>query len=83
MVTTRDEQVLNANKAYDIYRLRECSLDKALELFKLNAFSQSDNQREYDELSKRVANYAKGIPFVLKITNRDKGGLSKFSIERW
>ncbi|RDY08077.1 putative disease resistance protein, partial [Mucuna pruriens] len=70
MVTTRNEQVLNANKAEDIYRRREFSLDKALELFKLNAFSQSDNQREYDELSKRVTNYAKGIPLVLKVLAR-------------
>ncbi|XP_029125004.1 TMV resistance protein N-like [Cajanus cajan] len=35
IVTTRDEQVLNANKADEIYRLREFSFDKALELFNL------------------------------------------------
>ncbi|XP_029129182.1 protein SUPPRESSOR OF npr1-1, CONSTITUTIVE 1-like [Cajanus cajan] len=67
IVTTRDEQVLNANKADDIYQLREFSFNKALELFNLNAFNQSDHQREYDDLSKRVVDYANGIPLVLKV----------------
>ncbi|RDX71518.1 putative disease resistance protein RPP1, partial [Mucuna pruriens] len=67
IVTTRDEQVLNANKANEIYLLRQFSSNKALQLFNLNAFNQSDHQMEYDELSKRVVDYAKGIPLVLKV----------------
>ncbi|XP_020203441.1 disease resistance-like protein DSC1 [Cajanus cajan] len=67
IVTTRDEQVLSANKADEIYCLREFSFDKALELFNLNAFNHNDHQREYNVLSKRVVNYAKGIPLVLKV----------------
>ncbi|XP_028223080.1 TMV resistance protein N-like [Glycine soja] len=77
LITTRDEQVLNANKADEIYRLREFNFDKAFELFKLNAFNQSDNQSEYDELSQRVVNYAKGIPLVLKVLARLLRGKNK------
>ncbi|KAG4990827.1 hypothetical protein AAZX31_09G072600 [Glycine max] len=65
IVTTRDMQVLKANKADEVYPLREFSLNQALELFNLNFFNQCDDQREYDNLSKRVVNYAKGIPLVL------------------
>ncbi|RDX78437.1 TMV resistance protein N, partial [Mucuna pruriens] len=64
---TRDEQVLTANKADEIYQLREFSFDNALELFSLNAFNQSDHQRDYDVLSERVVTYAKGVPLVLKV----------------
>ncbi|KAL2327976.1 hypothetical protein Fmac_021403 [Flemingia macrophylla] len=67
IVTTRDEQVLKANKADDTYKLRELSSDKPLELFNLKAFSKSDCLREHDELSKRIVDYAKGVPLVLKV----------------
>nr|KYP40392.1 TMV resistance protein N [Cajanus cajan] len=67
IVTTRDEQVLNANKADEIYRLREFSFDKALELFNLIVFNQSDHQRED----------AKGIPLVLKVLAHRLRGKNK------
>jgi len=67
IVTTRDEQVLKANKVDEIYRLREFNHDKALEFFNLNTFNQSDDQREYSTLSEKVVDYARGIPLVLKV----------------
>lgn len=66
IVTTRHEQVLKANKVFKTYQLRQFSYDKALELFNLDAFNQSDHQREYSELSQRVVGYAHGIPLILK-----------------
>jgi len=45
IVTTRDEQVLKANKVYKTYHLTKFSHNEALKLFNLNAFSQSDHQR--------------------------------------
>ncbi|RDY08071.1 TMV resistance protein N, partial [Mucuna pruriens] len=67
IVTTRDERVLNANKADEIYRLTELSFNEALQLFKLIAFHQSDHQREYDVLSKRMVHYAKGVPLCQRL----------------
>ncbi|BAT80150.1 hypothetical protein LR48_Vigan04g002800 [Vigna angularis] len=67
IVTTRDEQVLRANKADKIYQLKEFNFDKALELFHLNAFKTNDHVQEYKELSKRVVDYAQGIPLVVKV----------------
>ncbi|XP_027337257.1 disease resistance protein RML1A-like [Abrus precatorius] len=65
IITTRDKQVLN--KVDDIYEVGILSSSEALELFNLNAFSQNHLEMEYYELSKRVINYAKGIPLVLKV----------------
>lgn len=67
ILTTRDEQVLRANKVNETYQLREFSSNKALELFNLHAFSQSDHQREYYELSEKMVHYAKGNPLVVKV----------------
>ncbi|KAL5158177.1 Disease resistance-like protein DSC1 [Glycine soja] len=80
IITTRYVQVLNANKANEIYQLGEFSLDKALELFNLIAFKQSDHQWEYNELSKKVVDYAKGNPLVLKVLAQLLCGKNK---EEW
>ncbi|RDX61698.1 TMV resistance protein N, partial [Mucuna pruriens] len=77
IVTTRDEQVLNANKADEIYRLSKLSFNEALELFKLIAFRQSDHQREYDVLSEKMVHYAEGVPLVLKVLARRLCGKNK------
>ncbi|KAK7400961.1 hypothetical protein VNO78_12270 [Psophocarpus tetragonolobus] len=76
IVTSRDKQVLIANKVEDdnIYELRELNLDKAVELFNLNAFDhndlQSGLQSEFHELSTQMVEYAKGIPLVLEVVAR-------------
>ncbi|XP_027336551.1 putative disease resistance protein At4g11170 [Abrus precatorius] len=67
IVTTRDKQVLIANNVDDVYEVRVLSNNDALDLFKLKAFNQNHLGVEYYELSKRVVNYAKGIPLVLKV----------------
>ncbi|RDY08072.1 Protein SUPPRESSOR OF npr1-1, CONSTITUTIVE 1, partial [Mucuna pruriens] len=67
IVTTRDEQVLRAIKADEIYHLKEISSDEALQLFNLNAFRQSTHQLEYKGLSEKVVNYAQGIPLVVNV----------------
>lgn len=53
IVTTRDEQVLKANKVDEIYRLREFNHDKALEFFNLNTFNQSDDLRKKHARSRK------------------------------
>ncbi|XP_020220609.1 disease resistance protein RPP4 [Cajanus cajan] len=77
IVTTRDEQVLNANKANEIYTLTELSSSEALQFFNWNAFNKSDLHKEYNELSKKVVNYAKGVPLVLKVLARLLCGKNK------
>jgi len=67
IVTTRNRQVLKANKFDEEYQLRKFSSEEALELFNLNVFNQKDHQREYNELSERVVNYAQGVPLVVKV----------------
>ncbi|XP_061361193.1 disease resistance protein RPV1-like [Gastrolobium bilobum] len=69
IVTTRDKQVLTAYKVDDgdICEVGALMFDEALKLFNLRAFKQNHLEMEYSELSKRVVNYAKGIPLVLKV----------------
>ncbi|ESW10782.1 hypothetical protein PHAVU_009G237600 [Phaseolus vulgaris] len=67
IVTTRNRQVLKANKFDEEYQLRKFSFDEALQLFNLNVFKNSDHQREYNELSERVVNYSQGVPLVVKV----------------
>ncbi|BAT80138.1 hypothetical protein VIGAN_02311600 [Vigna angularis var. angularis] len=80
IVTTRDEQVLRINRVRKTYKVKEFSSDEALELFKLNAFSGSDEEMEYDEISKSVVHYAKGNPLVVKVLGHLLHGRNK---EEW
>nr|KYP35153.1 TMV resistance protein N [Cajanus cajan] len=66
IITSRDKQVLR-NEVDHIYKVGVLDFDDALKLFKMNAFKQNHLEIEYYELSKRIVNYAKGIPLVLKV----------------
>ena len=67
IITTRDKQVLIANKVDDIYHVGALNSSEALELFSFYAFNQNHLDMEYYKLSKRVVNYSQGIPLVLKV----------------
>ncbi|KEH28842.1 disease resistance protein (TIR-NBS-LRR class), putative [Medicago truncatula] len=69
ILTTRDKQVLIANEVEDddLYQVGVLDSSEALELFNLNAFKQSHLEMEYYDLSKKVVDYAKGIPLVLEV----------------
>ncbi|KAL5160616.1 Disease resistance-like protein DSC1 [Glycine soja] len=66
IITTRDKQVL-AKESANIYEVETLNFDESLRLFNLNAFKEVHLEREYHELSKKVVNYAQGIPLVLKV----------------
>ncbi|XP_057458185.1 disease resistance protein Roq1-like isoform X2 [Lotus japonicus] len=67
IVTTRDKQLLIAKEVDDIHEVGVLSSGEALELFNLIALNQSHLEMEYHETSKRIVDYAKGIPLVLKV----------------
>ncbi|KAG5100637.1 hypothetical protein JHK82_045689 [Glycine max] len=76
IVTTRDRQVL-ANEFANIYEVEPLNFDESLWLFNLNVFKQKHPEIEYYELSKKVVDYAKGIPFVLKLLGHRLHGKEK------
>ena len=79
IITTRDKQVL-AKEFASIYKVEALNFDESLRLFNLNAFKQNHLESEYHELSKKVINYAKGIPLVLKVLGHLLHGKDK---ETW
>ncbi|QCE02408.1 maintenance of ploidy protein MOB1 [Vigna unguiculata] len=79
IITTRDKQVL-AKEFASIYKVEALNFDESLRLFNLNAFKQNHLESEYHELSKKVVNYAKGIPLVLKVLGHLLHGKDK---ETW
>ncbi|XVF18880.1 hypothetical protein REPUB_Repub11eG0061600 [Reevesia pubescens] len=68
IVTTRDEQLLQAYGVDDVYKPTTLDADEALRLFSLKAFKR-DRVPEYDfyELSKHVVSYADGLPLALTV----------------
>jgi len=76
IVTTRDKQVL-AKEFADVYQVEALNFDESMRLFNLNAFKRKHLQAEYQELSEKVVDYAKGIPFVLKLLGHRLHGKDK------
>ena len=80
IVTSRDKQVLIANEVDedDLYEVRVLGPTEELALFNMNAFKQSDLEiDQFCDVSKRVINYAKGNPLVLKVLASMLCGKSK------
>ena len=67
ILTTRDMQVLR-NVPVDVtYEVKEMNANDALKLFSLHAFHQNHPTDEYVELSRKVVDYARGVPLALKV----------------
>ena len=80
IVTSRDKQVLVNNGVDNDYLFEVGKLESsdALALFNLNAFKQSHLKvDQFSDVSKRVINYAKGNPLVLKVLANMLRGKSK------
>ncbi|XP_031262339.1 disease resistance-like protein DSC1 [Pistacia vera] len=69
IITTRDRQVLKNYGVDDdlIYKVDALFHHEALQLFSWYAFQQNRPPSSYDDLSKRVVEYAKGVPLVVKV----------------
>ncbi|XP_054780446.1 disease resistance protein RPV1-like [Prosopis cineraria] len=66
IITTRHKQLLNI-AGVKIYEAQPLSDHKSIELFNLKAFNTYHPKIGYEFLSKRVVDYAKGIPLVLVV----------------
>ncbi|XP_054782077.1 disease resistance protein RUN1-like [Prosopis cineraria] len=67
IITTRDKQFLVIGKVNEIYEAQPLSGHKSAELLNLKAFDKYHPKIGYEFLSKRVVDYAKGIPLVLVV----------------
>lgn len=79
IITTRDRQILG-KRVDKIYEVKPLMFDYAVQLFMLNAFENNCVHKEWVELSRRVINYAQGIPLALKVLGSFLYGKSK---EEW
>nr|WLD25410.1 TMV resistance protein N [Morus macroura] len=80
IVTSRDQQVLRNIGVSRTFEVDGLEYVEALELFSLHAFKRSSPTSNKEDLSKRVVNYAGGIPLALKVLGRH---LFSKSIEEW
>ncbi|XP_019428017.1 PREDICTED: TMV resistance protein N-like [Lupinus angustifolius] len=68
IITTRNKHLLAARIDEDsIYEVKTWSFDKSMELFRLHVFKGKYHQKGYEDLSKRVVEYAGGLPLALKV----------------
>ncbi|XP_028755604.1 disease resistance-like protein DSC1 [Neltuma alba] len=69
IVTSKKKQELAAagGLLHEMYEVKELDFEESLKLFSLNAFKKSHPERGYEELSKRLVAYAKGLPLALKV----------------
>ncbi|MCI07748.1 disease resistance protein (TIR-NBS-LRR class), partial [Trifolium medium] len=59
IVTTRNKEVFNSG-VDELYQVKVLNSHESLKLFSLNAFQQDHPMREYQHLSDRAVDYAKG-----------------------
>ncbi|XP_028755593.1 disease resistance-like protein DSC1 [Neltuma alba] len=69
IVTSKYKQALATigGLLHEMLEVKELDFEESLKLFSLNAFKKSHPERGYEELSKRLVAYAKGLPLVLKV----------------
>ncbi|KAH9782054.1 ADP-ribosyl cyclase/cyclic ADP-ribose hydrolase [Citrus sinensis] len=67
IITTRDKQILRNWGVKKIYEMKALMFNHALELFSRHAFRQNYPDVGYEELSRKVMEYAQGVPLALKV----------------
>nr|KYP59349.1 TMV resistance protein N [Cajanus cajan] len=65
IVTTRDKHILGPNDK--IYSVQDLDFSHSLQLFCLTVFGEKVPKDGYEELSRRVISYCKGVPLALKV----------------
>ncbi|GJU51954.1 disease resistance TIR-NBS-LRR class family protein [Tanacetum coccineum] len=67
LITTRDEQVLEAHRVNVIRDIALLSDQEAISLFSRYAFGTENPLQGYEELSGKVVRYAAGLPLTLEV----------------
>ncbi|KAH1120915.1 hypothetical protein J1N35_004075 [Gossypium stocksii] len=67
IITTRDEHLLQIYGVDDVYKPTKLNAKEALRLFSLKAFRNDTPAKDFIELSKRVVEYANGLPLALEV----------------
>ena len=67
IITTRDKHLLVQHGVDAIYEVQGLDFEESINLFSLYAFKQSCPEQGYEELSRYIVNYAKGLPLALKV----------------
>ncbi|KAH1083944.1 hypothetical protein J1N35_023705 [Gossypium stocksii] len=68
IVTTRDEHLLRSYRVDDVYKPTTLNDNDALRLFNLKAFNgETRLENDFNKLSKRVLEYAGGLPLALEV----------------
>ncbi|KAG6675690.1 hypothetical protein I3842_15G116100 [Carya illinoinensis] len=76
IITTRNRHLLNNLKADSVYEVEILDDNEALRLFSWHAFEEEEPIENYVELSKKVLQYAQGLPLVLSILGSNLKGRS-------
>ena len=80
IVTTRDAHVLKSLEVDCVCTTKEMDEDESLELFSWHAFKNATPIANFNELSKNVVTYCRGLPLALEILG---SYLFKRSKEEW
>ncbi|XP_022720765.1 TMV resistance protein N-like [Durio zibethinus] len=67
IITTRAEHLLQTYGVDDVYKPMTLIANKALRVFSLKAFKSDTPEKDLVELSKRVIEYADGLPLALEV----------------
>ncbi|KAJ0540761.1 putative TIR domain, P-loop containing nucleoside triphosphate hydrolase [Helianthus annuus] len=67
LITTRDEQVLVAQRVNVIHDVTLLSDEEAICLFSRHAFGREIPDQGYEELLRKVVHYAAGLPLTIKV----------------
>lgn len=76
IITTRNEDLLNAHEVNGTYRVSLLNDNEANELFSRHAFGQNRHENGYEELSQNMVSKVGGLPFAVKslgsfLSNKD------------
>ncbi|KAG7942557.1 hypothetical protein I3843_16G109500 [Carya illinoinensis] len=81
VITTRDQRLLTSSNQVDsTYEVQELDDNQAIQLFSWHAFERDRPVESYEELTKRIIGYAKGLPLALEVLGSHLRGRS---IQEW